>query len=46
MGMCTLCLKSIAKNKDLVHSTWNSAQCCVAAGMGRWFGKEWIHVYI
>ena len=33
-------------NKDLLNSTWNSAQCYVAAWMGREFGGEWIHVYI
>ena len=37
-------LKWIA-NKDLLHTTWNSAQCHVAACMGRGFGGEWIHVY-
>ena len=40
-----LYLKWIA-NKDLVYSTWNSAQCCVAAWMGRESGGEWIHVYV
>ena len=33
-------------NKDLLNSTWNSAQCYVAAWMGREFGEEWIHVCI
>ena len=36
-------LKWIA-NKDLLYSTRNSAQCYVAAWMGREFGGEWIHV--
>ena len=27
-------------------STWNSAQCYVAAWMGEGFGGEWIHVYV
>ena len=40
-----LCLKWIT-NKDLLHSTGNSAQCHVAAWMGRELGGEWIHVYI
>ena len=31
--MHTLCLKWIT-NKDLLYSTWNSAQCCMAAWMG------------
>ena len=33
-------------NKDLHYSTWNSAQCYVAAWMGGEFGGEWIHVYV
>ena len=33
-------------NKDLLCSTWNSAQCYVAAWMGGGFGGEWIHVYV
>ena len=33
-------------NKDLLYSTGNSAQCYVAAWMGREFGGEWIHVYV
>ena len=33
-------------NKDLLYSTWNSAQCYVAAWMGGDFGGEWIHVYV
>ena len=33
-------------NKDLLYSTWNSAQCCVAAWMGGGFGGEWIYVYV
>ena len=33
-------------NKDLLHSTGNSAQCYVAACMGGEFGAEWIHVYV
>ena len=32
--------------KDLLYSTRNSAQCYVAAWMGREFGGEWIHVYV
>jgi hypothetical protein len=27
-------------NKGLLYSTWNSAQCCVAAWMGGEFGEE------
>ena len=40
-----LCLKWIT-NKDLLCSTWNSAQCYVAAWMGEEFGGEWIHGYV
>ena len=29
-------------NKDLLYSTWNSAQCYVTAWMGGKFGEEWI----
>lgn len=32
-------------NKDLLYSTWNSAQCYMAAWMGGAFGRERIHVY-
>ena len=38
-----LSLKRIT-NKDLLHSTGNSAQCFVAAWMGRGLGEEWVHV--
>ena len=37
-------LKGIT-NKDLLYSTWNFAQCYVAAWMRVGFGGEWIHVY-
>ena len=40
-----LCLKWIT-NKDQLYSAWNSAQCYVAAWMGREFGGEWIPVCI
>ena len=33
-------------NKDLLYSTWNSAQCYVAAWMGGEFGGEWVLVYV
>ena len=33
-------------NKDLVYSTWYSAQCYVAAWMRGKFRGEWIHVYV
>ena len=44
-GVCLLYLKWIT-NKDLLYSTWNSAQCYVAAWMGGGFGGEWIPVYM
>ena len=34
------------KNKVLLYSTGNSAQCYGAAWMGGEFGGEWIHVYV
>ena len=33
-------------NKDLWNSTWNSAQCYVAAWMGGEFGGEWLMVTV
>ena len=33
-------------NNALLDSTWNSAQCYVAAWMGGEFGGEWKHVYV
>ena len=33
-------------NKNLLYSTWNSAQCYVAAWMGGEFEGDWIHVYV
>ena len=46
MDMYTvLCLRQMA-NKDLLCSTGNSAQCYVAAWMGREFGREWILVSV
>ena len=40
-----LCLKWTT-NKDRLYSTWNSAQCAVAASMGGEFKGEWTHVYV
>ena len=31
--------------KGLLYSTGNTAQCCVAAWMGKEFGGEWIRAY-
>ena len=46
MDMYTLIYLKWIVNKDLLYSTWNSAQCYVAAWMGGDFGGEWIHVYV
>ena len=46
MDMYTLVYLKWVTNKDLLYSTWNSAQCYVAAGMGGEFGEEWIHAYV
>ena len=46
MDMYTLlCLKWVSK-KGPVYSTWNSAQCYVAAWMEGEFGGKWIHIYV
>ena len=34
MGLYTVLYLKWITNKDLLDSTWNSAQCCVAAWMG------------
>ena len=46
MDMYTLLDLKWITNKDLLYSTWNSAQCCVAAWMGGEFGGKLIHVYM
>ena len=33
-------------NKDLLYTTWNTAQCNVATWMRRQSGEEWIHVHV
>ena len=38
-------LQNIIIHKDLLNSTENSAQCYVAAWIGREFRGEWIHVW-
>ena len=45
MDMYTLLSLKWITNKDLLCSTWNSAQCYVAAWMGGELRGEWIHVY-
>ena len=44
MGMYTVLYLKWITNKHLLYSTGNSAQCYVAAWMGRKFGGEWIRV--
>ena len=44
--MYTLLYLKWMTNKDLLNSTWNSAQCSVPAWMGQGFGGEWKHVYV
>ena len=43
--MYTLLYLKLITNRDLLYSTWNSAQCYVAAWMRGEFGGERIHVY-
>ena len=33
-------------HRDLLYSTWKSAQCNMAAWMRGELGVEWIHVYV
>ena len=46
MDMCTLLYLKWVNSKDLLYSTWTSAQCYVAAWMGGEFGGEWVHIYV
>ena len=46
VNLYTLLYLKWITNKDLLYSTWNSAQCYVAAWMGGGLGGEWIHVYV
>ena len=45
IGKYTLLYLKWITDKDLLYSTWNSAQCYVEAWMGAGFGGEWIWVY-
>ena len=42
----TLLYSKWITNKDLLYSTWNSAQCYMAAWMGGEFGGKWVLVYV
>ena len=44
--MYTLLYSKWITNKDLLYSTWNSAQCYVAAWIGGEFGGKWVLVYV
>ena len=46
MDMYTLLYLKWVTNKDLLYSTWNSAQSYMVAWMEGKFGGEWIHVYV
>ena len=46
IDMYTLLYLKWITNKDLLYSTWNSAQGYVAAWIGGEFGGEWIHAYM
>ena len=46
MDMYILLYLKWVTNKALLCSTWNSAQCYVAASMGGKFRGEWRHVYV
>ena len=46
MDMYTLLYLKWITNKVPLYSTWNSAQCYVAAGVGGEFEEKWIHVYV
>ena len=45
MDMYTLLYLKWITDRDLLYSTWNSAQCFVAVWVGGVWG-EWIHVYV
>ena len=44
--MYTLLYVKWITNKDLLYSTWNSAQCYAAARMGGESEGEWIDAYV
>ena len=46
MDMYTLLYVKWIPNKNRPYSTWNSAQCYVAAWIGGEFRGKWIHVYV
>ena len=44
--MYTLLYIKWITNKNLLYSTWNSAQCYVLAWMEGQFAREWIYAYV
>jgi len=46
MDVYTLLYLKWITDKDLLYSTWNSAQCYLEAWMGGAFRGERIHVYV
>ena len=46
MGMYTLLYLKWKTDKDLLYSTWNSAQFYVATWMAGEAGEEWMYVYV
>ena len=46
IDMYTLLYLKWITNKDLLYSTWNSAQGYVTAWIGGQFRGEWIHLYM
>ena len=46
MDIYTLLYLKLIIKKDLLYSTWNSAQCYVVVWMGKETGEEWIHMYM
>ena len=46
MDKYTLLYFKWVTNKDLLYSTWNSAQHYVAPWLGGEFGRECIHAYV
>ena len=46
INMYTLLYLKWITNKDLLYSTWNFAQCYVAAWLGGEVGGEWAHICV
>ena len=46
MDMYILLYLKWITSKDILYSTWSSAQCCLAACLGSEFRGEWIHAYV